>query len=103
MRGVVAGQVFSRREIACSATARVEDEVGVAIVERTVFDDLILRTVNTAETEVRSRSLTDFILETSGQLINGLRFEAGIERRRGERRDWLWRKRHCQCCRRGPD
>src|ERR1044071_6157282 len=46
---VIAGQVFSRDEITGTAAARVEQEVVVTIVKRTVLDDLVLRTVDTTE------------------------------------------------------
>ena len=44
-----------------SDTAGVEDEVGIAIVERTVFDDVNHRAINTASSE--NYIAADFILE----------------------------------------
>src|ERR1051325_9614310 len=59
-------------------TARVEDEVGVAIVERTVFDDVDHGTINPAAAE--NDVVADFILATEREFADALGLQTRIGR-----------------------
>src|SRR6185503_17819264 len=48
---VLTGQVFGCGEVRRAATARVEQEVMVTVVERTVLNDFVLSTIDTTDTE----------------------------------------------------
>src|SRR5436853_6347985 len=58
-------------------TARIENEVGIAIVERTVFDYVAHVAIDT--TNAKRDVLVYFILQTHAVFANALRLQAGIE------------------------
>src|SRR6476646_8424939 len=57
---------------------RVEDEIRVAIVERTIFDDVNVRAIDTARTD--RDVVADLIFETGSVFTKALRLESGIWR-----------------------
>src|SRR5437764_13893100 len=63
------------------ALARIEQEVVLTIVERTVFNDRALSAIDT--TNAQSQVFNDFVLETGSRFIHGLRLEVWINWRMG--------------------
>src|SRR5688500_14600770 len=73
----VASQLFCGSR---THAAWVEQEVGCAIVERTIFDDFILGAVDTAEADGQVTHPAGRELKTRSPLVYRLRLKAGIER-----------------------
>src|SRR5688572_15125359 len=81
---IVTSQVFGVAEWTTSrwrkGFTRVEDEVSCSIVERTVFNNRTLRTVNS--TEAQCDVFDNFIFETCRKLIDRLRLQTLVDRGR---------------------
>src|ERR1041384_3358567 len=75
-RGIATGQVFSSCLITSTATSRIEDEVGAAIIKGTILDHVLLRTVNTAEAD-REVAL-EVVFDAGRVLVNGFRIQTRI-------------------------
>src|ERR1041384_3613260 len=77
-RRIATSEVFSSCLITCTATSRIEDEVGAAIIKRTILDHVLLRAVNTAEAD-REVAL-EVVFDAGCVLVNGLRLQTRIDR-----------------------
>ena len=62
----------------CERFARIEQEVVIAVVEGTVFNDVDLIAVDTADTQ--DQVLSDLIFKATRSFADALRLQAGIDR-----------------------